>query len=222
MSAESRILFIILKYRRMLLGELLSLTGYSDEVVIHILEKHSDSIRIQGEEIVTLNSLLLALKLLSMNVELKKVSELLDWKDFELFSSNVLKEAGYDVIHGLKITGPARFEIDVFAVEPSTGFSMAIDCKHWSSRSPSRLMEAATRHSERVKKMVKYYLFVKSKYKTTKNAKHVVPLIVTLLTPTIRVHDGVLLLSIKELPRFLVEKHSIMEYFEVKPIKIIN
>lgn len=222
MSAESKILFAILKYRRMLLGELSSLTGYSNEVLIRILKKYLDSVKVQGEEIIALNPLHLALKLLNMNVELRKVSELLNWKDFEIFSLNVLKEAGYDVVHGLKMTSPVRFEIDVFAVEPSTGFSIAVDCKHWSSRSPSRLMEAATRHSERVKKMIKHYSLVKSKYKVTKNAKHVVPLIITLLTPTIRAYGGVLLLSIKELPHFLVEKYSVIEYFEVKPIKIIS
>lgn len=220
--AESRVLLAVLKYRRMLLGELLSLTGCSGEVVTRILEKYPDTVRIQGEEVIALDPLLLALKLLGMNVELRKVSELLDWKDFEMFSSNVLEEAGYDVVHGLKMTGPARFEIDVFAVEPSTGFSIAVDCKHWSSRPPSKLMEAAARHSERVKKMIKHYPLVKSKYKTIKSAKHVIPLIVTLLTPTIRVHDGVLLLSIKELPHFLVEKYNVMEYFEVKPIKVTN
>ncbi|MEL9999911.1 MAG: hypothetical protein QXJ84_01145 [Desulfurococcaceae archaeon] len=222
MNAESRVLLTMLKYRRMLLGELLSLTGYSGEVVTHILERYSDAIRIQGEEVVAPNPLLLALKLLSMNVELRKVSELLDWRDFEVFSSNLLSEAGYDVVHGLRITSPVRFEIDVFAVEPSTGFSIAVDCKHWSSRSPSRLMEAATRHSERVSKMIKHYLLVRSKYKMAKNAKYVVPLVITLLTPTVRAHDGVLLLSIRELPHFLAEKYEIIEYFEIKPIKIAS
>ncbi|MEM1816989.1 MAG: hypothetical protein QW432_06405, partial [Desulfurococcaceae archaeon] len=75
MNAESRVLLTMLKYRRMLLGELLSLTGYSGEVVTHILERYSDAIRIQGEEVVASNPLLLALKLLSMNVELRKISE---------------------------------------------------------------------------------------------------------------------------------------------------
>ena len=219
-AVEVKLLILVLKHKRTFLGELSSLAGVPGNVVTEILRKHGDAIKIHGEEVVVNDPVLLALKLANMNVELSKISELLSWRDFEVFSSRLLEESGYSVVRGLKMTYPVRFEIDVFAVEPSTGFSVAVDCKHWSISSTSRLIDAAERHSNRVKKLIEYYLLVKSKYKAVERAKAIVPLIVTLLTPSLRAHSGVLILSIKEFPHFIVEKYSVMDYFEVKPFKV--
>lgn len=220
MNAEVNVLLMVLKHRRVLLGELQATTGYTRDVLLSVLQNQGDAVAVRGEEVLVVNPMLVALKLLGMRVEPRKIGELLSWRDFEEFSSRVLRESGYEVLHGLKITSPVRFEIDVFGVEPYTGFSVAIDCKQWSSRSPSKLLEATAKHAERVKKMINHYPIVRSRYKLVEKARQVVPLIVTLLTPPIRVHNGVLVLSIGELPRFTVDRHAVLDYFEIKPLEL--
>jgi hypothetical protein len=220
MNTESRVLMTILKYRRILIGELASLTSLPEDTVLEIIAGNKEFIKISGSEASVINPVELALKLLSRGVEARRISELLDWRDFEFFTSRILSESQYEVEHSVSLTNPVRFELDVLGVDPSTGFSLAVDCKHWSITTPSRLKNAAENHNARVGKLVKYYSYVKSKYRILEKAKSITPLIITLLTPGIRVHANVLVISIRELPSFLVDKYAVLDYFEVKPLKI--
>jgi len=220
MNTESRVLMTILKYRRILIGELASLTSLPEDTVLEIIAGNKEFIKISGSEASVINPVELALKLLSRGVEARRISELLDWRDFEFFTSRILSESQYEVEHSVSLTSPVRFELDVLGVDPSTGFSLAVDCKHWSITTPSRLKNAAENHNARVGKLVKYYSYVKSKYRILEKAKSITPLIITLLTPGIRVHANVLVISIRELPSFLVDKYAVLDYFEVKPLKI--
>jgi hypothetical protein len=221
MNAESRVLMTILKYRRILIGELASLTSLPEDTVLEIIAGNKEFIKISGSEASVVNPVELALKLLSQGIEARRISELLDWRDFEFFTSRILSESQYEVEHSVSLTSPVRFELDVLGVDPSTGFSLAVDCKHWSITTPSRLKNAAENHNARVGKLVKYYPYVKSKYRILEKAKSITPLIITLLKPGIRVHANVLVISIRELPSFLREKYAVLDYFEVKPLKII-
>ena len=220
MNTESRVLMTILKYRRILIGELASLTSLPEDTVLEIIAGNKEFIKISGSEASVINPVELALKLLSRGVEARRISELLNWRDFEFFTSRILSESQYEVEHSVSLTSPVRFELDVLGVDPSTGFSLAVDCKHWSITTPSRLKNAAENHNARVWKLVKYYSYVKSKYRILEKAKSITPLIITLLTPGIRVHANVLVISIRELPSFLVDKYAVLDYFEVKPLKI--
>jgi len=220
MNAESRVLMTILKYRRILIGELAFLTSLPEDTVLEIIAGNKEFIKISGSEASVANPVELALKLLSQGIEARRISELLNWRDFEFFTSRILSESQYEVEHSVSLTSPVRFEIDVLGVDPSTGFSLAVDCKHWSITTPSRLKNAAENHNARVGKLVEYYLYVKSKYRILEKAKSITPLIITLLTPEVRVHANVLVISIRELPSFLQEKYAVLDYFEVKPLKI--
>jgi len=220
MSMDAKTLLTTLKYRRILIGELSSLTGYPENTVRATILRNLDVVKISGEEIVVVNPVQLALKLVYAGVDLRKISEYLDWRDFEVLSTHILQEYGYDVLHEVKLTTPVRLEIDVFGVESSTGFSIAVDCKHWSTVSSSRLTQAAESHIERLNKFSKYYSYAKSKYKVLEKAKHVAPVIVTFLTPKIRTHRGVLLISISEFPQFLRDRYNVLDYFEVALIDL--
>lgn len=220
MSIDAKTLLTTLKYRRILIGELSSLTGYPENTVRVIIQRNLDVFKISGEEVVVVNPVQLALKLVYAGVDLRKISEYLDWRDFEKLSTQILQEYGYDVLHEVKLTTPVRLEIDVFGVESSTGFSIAVDCKHWSTMSSSRLTQAAESHIERLNKFFKYYSHAKSKYKVLGKAKQVAPVIVTLLTPKIRTHRGVLLISISEFPQFLRDRYNVLDHFEVALIDL--
>jgi hypothetical protein len=92
----------------------------------------------------------LALCLRGESVEL--VSKYLSWKDFEGFSSDMLRAKGYSVRENLLLKKP-RAQIDVFAV--SDRISLTIDCKHWA-RTPShatlaKLVEAQKSRAKRLR-----------------------------------------------------------------------
>ncbi|MEM0100067.1 MAG: hypothetical protein QXS24_03395 [Desulfurococcaceae archaeon] len=220
MDIEFKTLLIALKHRKILIGELSNLTNYPENAIREIIQRNRDVVRVNGEEVTVVNPVQLALKLVYTGVELRKITELLDWRDFEVFSTRILMEFGYEVVHEVKLTTPVRFEVDVLGIDPSTGLSIAIDCKHWSSMSTSRLLQAAETHIARLHKLIKHYPYAKSKYKVLEKAKRMVPLILTLLTPRVRTHVGVLFISIGEFPQFLRDIHSVLEYFDVTPLKL--
>ncbi len=220
MKTETKVLMTALKYRRIFIEELASLTSLPVEIVEQVVRENQDLLVVKNNEVLVREPVEAALKLVSNGVSIDGISSLLNWRDFEYFTMRILFEAGYEVEHGLMITSPVRFEIDVFAVEPATGFTLVVDCKHWSYTSTSRLIEAGETHIKRIEKLIKYYSYVKQKYRIASKARELTPLIITLLTPPIRIHANTLFLSIRELPVFLSNRHYILDYYEVKPIKI--
>ena len=62
------------------------------------------------------------------------VAKYLGWKDFEGFSSAILRAKGYMVREDIHLRRP-RAQIDVLGI--SDRISLAVDCKHWA-RSPGR------------------------------------------------------------------------------------
>jgi hypothetical protein len=217
-SVELRILEFLLSKRRALVGEVASLLGYSESLVTEVVKRYSDLVKLVGGEIVVVNSIELALTLSERGVELKRISEYLNWRDFEAFTSRILEESGYHVERSVKLTTPVRFEIDVLGIDPVSGIGLVVDCKHWSIASRSRLLEAAERHYERVKKLVKYYSRVKQLYRVLEKATRLVPVVITLTTPSIRVYRRVLFASIRELPALLRDLHVVLDHYEVEPI----
>lgn len=220
MNSEIKILQVLLKYRKVLQKELANITGLSYDTMIATICENNDSLKLNGEEIIVVNPIQLALRLVSNGVELRKISRLLDWKDFETFSSKILYEFGYEVVKNVRMTTPARFEVDLIGVDEITGFTLFVDCKQWSAMSRSRLVQAAIDHAERVKKALRYYPYLKSRYKMLEKTKEILPLILTLLKPRVRSYENILFVSIEELPELLRNRHSVLDYFELKPIRL--
>jgi len=221
-SVELKVFEALLSKRRILIGELSRLTGLSEELILNAIQKYSSVVEISRSELVVLNPLEIALLLIERGAELRRISEYLDWRDFEVFTSRILEEFGYVVERGVKLTSPVRFEIDVLGVDSASGLALVIDCKHWSLAARSRLVEAAERHSERISKLVKYYFRVKQKYKVLEKASRLAPLIITLITPSIRVHSNVLFVSIRELPALLRDVHLVLDHYGVKPLQLLR
>ncbi len=217
MNLELKILEFILSKRRVLIGEVSSFLNCDEALIQEIVKKYSGLIRASNGELIVVNPLELALILSEKGVELKRISEYLDWRDFEIFSSRILEEFGYIVARSVKLTTPIRFEIDVLGVDPASGLGLVIDCKHWSTTTRSRLVEVAIQHAERVSKLVKYYSRVKQKYRVLEKASKLVSLIVTLVTPRIRIYSNVLIISIRELPALLRDIHLVLDQYGVKP-----
>lgn len=220
MRIEASVLITLLKHRRVLTGELANSTGASYDVIKAVIDKYRDALNIVNEEIIVVDPLKIAIRLAEKNTSLRLISQLLDWRDFEVFSSRILYEFGYEVERGVKLTTPIRLEIDVYGVEETTGFAIAIDCKHWSSMTKTKLIEAANNHYERINKLLKYINSLKQKYRVIYKTKEILPLIITLLRPSLRVHGNVLIVSIEELPELLRSRHLVLDSFELKPIRL--
>ncbi|MEM1628567.1 MAG: restriction endonuclease [Desulfurococcaceae archaeon] len=219
-GVENKVLMLLLKNRRMLVDEILSQVGCSEDVLKYVLERHELFLRRHGLEIIVERPLELALLLIERGVEVFRVSELLDWRDFEKLSLSILREHGYDVIGNVKLTSPIRVEIDVVGVNPINGLALIIDCKHWSAMTRSRLLKAVKDHVKRLSKLTKYYGYFREKYIVFEKAKYVLPLVITLLTPSIRAYENVIVIGIRELNEFLLNTHLILDHYGVKPIKL--
>jgi len=123
----------------------------------------------------------IALRALEYGVDPYVVAETLDWRDFEELVLHYLSLADYEVIHSLKTFGK-RYEIDVVAVNHTTGVGLVIDCKHWSPgySKKSKLEYVASNHRVKTEYIARECWSLRNKYKTLKKARHFTPVIVTL------------------------------------------
>jgi len=123
----------------------------------------------------------LALKALSLGASPEKVSEFLDWRDFEALVLDYLLLNGFEVIRSLRLKS-RRFELDVVGLDPASRYAIVIDCKHWSPgySKRSKLKEVAKKHREKVELMVKDCIALRKKYTFLPKAIWLVPALVTL------------------------------------------
>lgn len=219
MSIEARILLTLLKHRRLLVEELSSLTGASADVVESILAKYEKHFKVLGREVLLVKPVELALELISKGVGPARISETLNWRDFEELSTRILLEFGYEAIHGLTLASPVKLEIDVFGVEPISRLGIAIDCKHWSTNTEAKLIEAVNKHLERMSKLIRYFPRLKAKYRELSKTRQILPALITLFTPPIRVHNNVLIFSIEEMPQILRDIRIVIDTFDIKLIR---
>ncbi|MCS4538064.1 MAG: restriction endonuclease [Thaumarchaeota archaeon] len=126
--------------------------------------------------------------------DLRKVSQKLGWRDFELFVSEVAEHYGYHVKSNLIIAKP-RVQIDLIAVKGT--MCIAIDCKHWGkSAGVSSLSVIAKRQIRRAK------ILLRSDEAKSSNVKTALPAIVTLLPSLSRTIAGVPVVPVSEINNF--------------------
>ncbi len=125
------------------------------------------------------------------------VARALDWREFEMFTERCLAEAGYGVKRDIRVTdGTRSWQIDVLGLKAET--ALCFDCKHWSSPSyPSKLEKAAEHQAAATRSLLQNI------WKTKSPHIYGLPIVLTLFDPRQRVRNGVVLLSIRQLPDFL-------------------
>ncbi len=214
------ILLKILELREASVKELSETYGLATEVIKEHLLKYRDAVIIEGGRIVVKNPIGLADRLIRSGVSFKRVSRHLSWRDFEALSAKILAAHGYHVIRNLMMTKPIRLEIDVAGIDVGSGRGLFIDCKHWTRGiGSSALAEIALKQKIRVEKLLKNLSWIKPKYRMLSYLKKAYPIVITLTTPKIRVYEGVLILSIQELNRALIDLEMIIDTFKLEPIK---
>ncbi len=143
-----------------------------------------------------INAIMLALRL---NASIEEVTSVLNWKDFEILTANILEENGYMVARNVRLMDKqnrCRLEIDVVGMKDVNGKSIAlvIDCKHWSYITEAALVSIVKRQVKRAS------MFVAS----DNNIDIALPIILTLRDMPMLV-DGIPIIPISRLRSFLYE-----------------
>ena len=134
------------------------------------------------------------LLVISMGAPIDEISSLLEWKDFESLTSEILNSNGFETTRNLILKKP-RMEIDVVGVK--SGVAILVDCKHWKRTNQSGIEKAVKKQIERTK----HYL---------KNEKvhAAIPAIVTLYQGEVRFVDKVPIIPIFQLGSFCAELYG--------------
>lgn len=143
------------------------------------------------------NKLTIALIAIHNGVDVLSICSKINWRDFELFSSEILRFHGYNVYTNFRLKNPKR-EIDVVGVKSQK--ALLIDCKHWKKNSLSGLKQIVEKQKNRT------MLFVQKSKMKIENA---FPIVLTFLPNTFGFIDGVPIVSINKLNSFLLDFDSI-------------
>ncbi len=147
------------------------------------------------------NKLSIALIAIQNGVDMFSVCSKINWHDFELFSSELLRIHGYTVFTNFRIKNPKR-EIDVIGMK--NGNALMIDCKHWKNKSITGLRNIIEKQKNRA------VLFVQ---KSRINIESAFPIVLTLLPNYHEIVDDVPIISIDKLNSFLLDFDSINHNF---------
>ncbi|GEM_PF-395618 len=146
-----------------------------------------------------------ALKAMELGADPFRVAVLLDWRDFEELVLEYLSRSGFEGVRSVRLRS-RRFEIDVLAVDAVSGYSLAIDCKHWSpGYSKSwKLREIARAHRAKVELMCNECVNLRKGSRILAKAKWVVPAVVTLTGSLRGYFNGSFIVPIQTFRDFLL------------------
>ena len=156
-----------------------------------------DQIHFQDND--KLKTSLLALR---MGAPIDEISQILDWKDFEAFVSEILELREFDVTRNLILTKP-RMQIDVIGTKAEV--AILIDCKHWKRLSYSALETAVKKQIERTKH-----------YITKEKVRAALPAIVTLYQEEVKFINKVPIIPIFQLDSFCDEFYGNLEEMDTR------
>lgn len=143
---------------------------------------------------VSFNKISLGIAAVECGADVLEVCKLIDWKDFEIFSSEVLKFHDYLVYVNYRIKNPTR-QIDIIGIRSKIG--LIVDCKHWRRSSYSTLLQVVKKQKERT-------VFLNDR-KHVLGISKLYPIIVTFLSNEYQYIDGVPIVPIRSLNSFLLD-----------------
>ena len=147
------------------------------------------------------NKLSIALIAINMGINVVDISSKLNWHDFELFSSELLKYHGYTVYTNFRLKSPTR-EIDVVGIKSHK--ALLIDCKHWKKKSINGLNQIVEKQKNRCK------LFIQ---KSNMNIQNVFPIVLTFLPNGKNFINEVPIISINKFNSFLLDFENLNHHF---------
>jgi Nuclease-related domain len=161
--------------------------------LLFFLSKYGIIIRKNEIENSVYNKLTIALIAIHNGVDVVDICSKINWHDFELFSSEILKCHGYNVFTNFRLKNPRR-EIDVIGIKSQN--VLLVDCKHWKKKSLSGLKKIVERQKNRST------LFMQ---KTKLNIENAFPIVLTFLPNNFLFIDDVPIIPINKLNSFLLD-----------------
>lgn len=141
-----------------------------------------------------------ALLALRLGCDIEQIGRVLNWKDFEAFASNVMKELGYRIETNVTFTKP-RFQIDVIGIYSKS--AVVVDCKHWKDSNYNMISRSAVNQIRRTRLLTERRVDISC----------ALPIILTLHNCTRSVTEGIPVVSISKLFSFLSDlEHHITSY----------
>lgn len=137
-----------------------------------------------------------------MRADVEDVSQLLNWKDFELLATGVLDASGCVTQHGFRLKKP-RIEIDVVGIKDD--MALLIDCKHWKRSSHSVLERFTIMQVERAKAFLS----------ANNTVRYAVPIILTLHSESTVFANNVPVVPITKFRSFLNEMVGYLDDIKV-------
>jgi len=134
-----------------------------------------------------LNTILLAM---NEGCDPERLSEKIQWNDFELFTSQLIESAGYSIERNVVFTKP-RIQIDVIGFYRK--IALLIDCKHWMKIHGFDIGKFSSNQIRRAE------IFIDKR----KDIESAIPIIVTLHAHDCNFFDGVPIVPISKFKEFL-------------------
>lgn len=130
--------------------------------------------------------------LLAMNkgCDPERLSKKIQWKDFELFTSQLIESAGYSFERNVVLTKP-RIQIDVIGYYQK--IALLIDCKHWMKIHGFNIAKFSSNQIRRAE------IFLEKR----KDIESAIPIIVTLYEYNCNFFDRVPIVPISKFKEFL-------------------
>jgi len=167
----------------------------------------------------------IAVQAVELGADFERVCRLLEWKEFESFTTTSFEAYGYYVLKNFRFKGEngKRWEIDILACKQP--LIASVDCKHWKrkwTRSP--IMKIVDQHMERTISFTNILPNIYSKIKLVK-WKHatIIPIILSLLPSPFKFHHDTPIVSVLQLQNFLNElpaHMNILTHYTQKLTKI--
>jgi hypothetical protein len=124
---------------------------------------------------------------------LRDAAQVLTWQEFEKFGAECLEEAGFRTERNVRVKGEGRsWQIDLVGVRGE--LVIAIDCKHWNTRSYISRFRLAAEHQRHAT----LHLLA-----TVKEGRQGLAVILTLRDPPAQLSENTVLVSVEKLPSFL-------------------
>lgn len=120
----------------------------------------------------------------------ERLSKKIQWKDFELFTSQLIESAGYSFERNVVLTKP-RVQIDVIGFYQKT--ALLIDCKHWMKIDGFNIAKFSLNQIRRAE------IFLEKR----KDIDSAIPIIVTLYEYNCNFFDRVPIVPISKFKEFL-------------------
>ena len=130
------------------------------------------------------------------------VCKLIDWRDFELFASEIMKFHHYVVYKNYRIKNPTR-QIDVVGIRLQN--ALVVDCKHWKRNSYTEMVGAVNKQKERGS------MFMEKN--GSFGIEYSYPIIITFLPYEFRYVDQLPIVSINSFNSFLIDFDNYKQNF---------